>query len=287
MGTHAKALEAEVAMPIATDKPFVLGGTVGGKGAANKPSDVAAVHAKLSAIREASTREGIPLHGVQYIPWPHRMPRLAALAMEVVGASAHNGANGNGAVEPNALDDMILDWIFQFQSLFMRAPDGLVVPGGTTAKFLAGWSVSAIEPGVVWQGRLKEAWLRVSPLLPPHSRCTSAYRSADDQKRIIDRMFLTTYAAELRGRLGARYAAIAALAGDVRYASMVTELRAIGQAVAMPGRSPHKRGKAFDIGGPGDAEQVRVCRMVAAANSMLFSGRILRERNGCVHVEIV
>jgi D-alanyl-D-alanine carboxypeptidase len=279
--------DVEVAMPIATAKPFVLGGSVGGKGATNKPSDVATVHAKLLAIRESSTREGIPLHGIQYIPWPRKMPGLAALAMQVAGASTHSGANGNSPAEPNGLDDVTLDWIVQFQSLFMRAPDGLVVPGGTTAKFLAGWSVSAIEPGVVWQGRLKEAWLRVSPLLPPQSRCTSAYRSADDQKRIIDRMFLTTYAVELRGRLGARYAAIVALTGDVRYASMVTELRAIGQAVAMPGRSPHQRGKAFDIGGPSDAEQVRVCRMVAAANSMLFSGRVLRERNGCVHVEIV
>ena len=274
-------------MPIATSKPFVLGGTVGGKGAVNKPADVATVHAKLLAIREVSTREGIPLHGVHYIPWPRKIPRLAALAAEVVGASAHGGAGSTGPVElADALDDVTLEWIVQFQSLFMRAPDGLVVPGGATAKFLAGWSVSAIEPGVVWQGRLKEAWLRVSPLLPPQSRCTSAYRSADDQKRIIDRMFLTTYASELERELGARYAAVTALTGDVRYASMVTELRAIGQAVAMPGRSPHQRGKAFDIGGPSDAEQVRVCRMVIAANATLFSGRVLRERNGCVHVEI-
>jgi hypothetical protein len=274
-------------MPIATSNPFVLGGTVGGKGAANKPADVATVHANLLAIREVSAREGIPLHGVHYIPWPRKIPRLAALAAEVVGASAHGGNGSTGPVEPaNALDDVTLEWIIQFQSLFMRAPNGLVVPGGTTAKFLAAWSVSAIDPGVVWQGRLKEAWLRVSPLLPPQSRCTSAYRSADDQKRIIDRMFLTTYAAELRLRLAARYAAITALAGDVRYASMVTELRAIGQAVAMPGRSPHQRGKAFDIGGPSDAEQVRVCRMVIAANATLYSGRVLRERNGCVHDEI-
>jgi hypothetical protein len=95
-------------MPIATDKPLVLGGTVGGKGAANKPPDVATVHAKLLAIREASTREGIPLHGVQYIPWPRRMPGLAALTMEVGGASAHGGANGNSPAEPNTLDESLV-----------------------------------------------------------------------------------------------------------------------------------------------------------------------------------
>jgi hypothetical protein len=70
---------------------------------------------------------------------------------------------------------------------------------------------------------------------------------------------------------------------------MVTELRAMTppQAVAMPGTSPHQSGKAFDIGGPADDEQVRVARMVGRANAILFSPKApLKERNGCVHVEI-
>src|SRR5262245_17549787 len=256
----------EPAMPAASIQSFTLSSSVGRPSAANKPADVAAVHAKLLAIREASAREGIPLHGALYIPWPHKLPMLSVLAAQVIG--------GNGALAPPGTPhDVTLDWILQFQSLFMHRPDGMITPGSVTAKFLAGWSISPIDPGVIWQGRLKTAWLTVSPLLPPRSRCTSAWRSADDQKRIIDRMFLTTYAGELKPRLGTRYAAIVALTGDVRYAAMVPELRGIGQAVAMPGRSPHQKGKAFDIGGPSDAEQVRVCRMVAAANATLFSGK--------------
>ncbi len=65
-------------------------------------------------------------------------------------------------------------------------------------------------------------------------------------------------------------------------------VRAIGQAIAAPGRSMHQKGKAFDIGGPSsiDMEQVRVAKMVAGANPDIFSGKVLHERNGCVHVEI-
>ncbi|HEX2887397.1 hypothetical protein [Vineibacter terrae] len=45
---------------------------------------------------------------------------------------------------------------------------------------------------------------------------------------------------------------------------------------------------SIDIGGPKeiDDEQVRVACMVGSANNTLFSGKILKERNGCVHVEI-
>ncbi|WP_178133701.1 hypothetical protein [Vineibacter terrae] len=38
--------------------------------------------------------------------------------------------------------------------------------------------------------------------------------------------------------------------------------------------------------GAARTEQVRVARMVGSANNTLFSGKILKERNGCVHVEI-
>src|SRR5262245_4552924 len=115
----------ELAMPAASTQPFTLGSSVGGPGAANKPADVAAVHAKLLAIREASAREGIPLHGALYIPWPRRMPMLSTLATQVVG--------GNGALAPpGTLHDVTLDWILQFQSLFMHRPDGMVTPGSAT-----------------------------------------------------------------------------------------------------------------------------------------------------------
>jgi hypothetical protein len=272
-------------MAIATTAPLVLSGTVG-RNAANRPGDVAAVQAKLAAIRQTSTREGIPLHGVSYVPRVSRGP--VPFAPELAGAPNRGPGAGSqsqlGLVE--TLDETTVEWIRQFQSLFLRMPDGVIQPGGVTAKLLSGWSISPIDTGVNWQGELKTAWLMVSPLLPPNSRCTSAYRSAEEQKQIIDRMFLTTYVLELKVKLAARYTAIVAMTGDARYAAMVTELRGIGQAVALPGRSPHQRGKAFDIGGPDDAEQVKLCKMVAGANARLFSGKILKERNGCVHVEI-
>ena len=92
---------------------------------------------------------------------------------------------------------------------------------------------------------------------------------------------------ELKGKLGKRFDDIVSMTGDPRYVAMVAELRAIGQTVVVPGRSPHQRGKAFDIGGPSDAEQVRVCKMVAGANPRLFNGGAYKERTGCVHVGIV
>lgn len=65
-------------------------------------------------------------------------------------------------------------------------------------------------------------------------------------------------------------------------------VRGVGQAIAAPGKSMHQQGKAVDIGGPStiDQKQVEIIAMVARAHATLFSGKILRERNGCVHFEI-
>jgi len=270
-------------MAMAALTPLILSGSVGDRGAENKPADVLAVRSRLSAIRQASQQEGIPLNGTAYIKRP------VSFAMELAGAPSYAAGFGGGSrfglTVP--LDEALVEWIRQFQSLFMKFPDGIVQPGGVTAKFLSGWRISPISAGVQWQGELKTAWLMVSPLLPPGSYCSSGYRSVEKQKQIIDEMFLTTYVLELKGKLGKRFDDIVAMTGDPRYVAMVPELRAIGQKVALPGRSPHQRGKAFDIGGPSDAEQVRVCKMVAGANPRLFNGQAYKERNGCVHVEIV
>lgn len=254
-------------MPIAAATPILMSGSVGGPGAANRAADVTAVQGKLGAIRETSMFEGVPLRGVAY---------------------TGIGPRGDISRMPTGVcDDITIGWIKDFQSLFMKTPDGVISPGGATHKFMNGWALSPVNAGVNFNTpQLKTAWMILSPLLPPLSKCTSAYRSAADQERIIDNMWSVTYAAELRGKLGARYDTIGAMTGDARYAAMVTELRAIGQQVARPGTSPHQKGKAVDIGGPADAEQVRVAKLVAAANSTLYSGTILKERNGCVHVEI-
>lgn len=245
---------------------FITAGV--GVGQPNKAPDVTAVQQRLQYIRDQSVFNRIPL----------RRPDYAGL-----------GGRGEVSRMPNGVcDDITIGWIKEFQSIFLKTPDGAISPGGTTNKFMSGWAVRPVDAGVNWMGQLETAWLLVSPLLPEGSHCTSAYRTADDQKRIIDKMFTVTYVGELKGKLGSRYDTILASTGDDRYKSMVAELRALGQAVALPGTSPHQKGKAFDIGGPStiDNEQVRVAKMVGTANNALFSGKILKERNGCVHVEI-
>lgn len=273
----------------------------GGKHAAAGAAWLGRPHRHEQAVRRrgrADTAAGDPRGvGPRRHPAAWRaVPAKSAAAGAVCRRTVRRAAHRRGCLRwvrrrqdesTGGLDEVALDWLLEFQSLFMRIPDGSVVPGGITAKFMSSWSVSPINSNVEWQGQLKSAWLMVSPLLPPGSYCSSGYRSADAQKRIIDEMFLGKYAAELRSKLGTRYATITALTGDARYIAMVPELRAIKQAVALPGRSPHQKGKAFDIGGPDDAGQIKVCKMVSAANVTLFSGFILRERNGCVHVEIV
>jgi hypothetical protein len=254
-------------MPAVKLSPLFIGAAVG-VGAPNRAHDVTAVQQRLQYIRDQSTRNRIPL----------RRPDYAGL-----------GSRGEISRMPSGVcDDITIGWIKEFQSIFLRTPDGVISPGGTTNKFLSTWGIRPVASDVTWMGRLETAWLLLSPLLPDGSKCESAYRTADDQRRIIDRMFQSRYADELKRKLGARYDTILASTGDARYGSMVTELRAVGQSVAMPGRSPHQRGKAIDIGGPStiDAEQVRIARMVGNANGTLFSGHILKERNGCVHVEI-
>ena len=274
-------------MAMAAMTPLILSGSVGDRGTDNKPADVLAVRSRLAAIRQASEQEGIPLNGTGYIKRP------VAFAMELAGPPSYPSRFGGGSQFglTTTLDEALVEWIRQFQSLFMKFPDGIVQPGGVTAKFLSNWRVSPISTDVEWQGNLKTAWLMVSPLLPTGSYCSSGFRSPEKQKRIMDDYFLKEFARELKSKLGKRYDEIVAMTGDQRYVSMAPELKAIDQPVALPGRSLHGRGKAFDIGKGSNGEefrneQMKICRMVAGANSRLFSGRIIKERK-CVHVEIV
>ena len=141
-------------MPIATSKPFVLGGTVGGKGAANKPADVATA-CELLAIREVSRGKAFRCTPSITFPGHARSQRSRHLRRKS-RASAHSGAGSTGPVEPPtpARRDARVDRpIPEFVHARARRAGR---PGGATAKFHAGWSLSAIEPGVVWQGRLKE-----------------------------------------------------------------------------------------------------------------------------------
>lgn len=254
-------------MPSAKASPCALLFSVG-VGGVNRAEDVKAVQARLQYVREQSKFNDVPLRRFAY-----------------------PGIGGRGEISrmPNGVcDEITIGWIKEFQSHYLKAPDGLISPGGTTNKFLSNWALKDIQSDVKWSGQiLKTAWLTLSPLLPEGSVCKSAYRTAEDQKAIIDAFWTGRYATELKQKLGSRYDEISALTGDARYRAMVPQLKAIGQAVAMPGTSRHQFGKAIDIGGPPDAEQIRVVTLVGKAQSTLFNlSQLLLERNGCVHVEI-
>lgn len=191
--------------------------------------------------------------------------------------------------EDPKLDSDTLQAIYSVQNHFMAVPDGIISPGGMTDTFIRNWEVKPVNAGVDLRDRLQEAWDLVNPLLPAGSSCTSGYRSAEKQRQLLHNFFLNTYRLAIITQYGqAAYDAAAAnlIANEDKVLEMV---RGVGQAIAKPGTSAHQKGKAIDIGGPStiDDEQVRIVRLVAKANPQLLSGKVLKERNGCVHYEIV
>lgn len=178
--------------------------------------------------------------------------------------------------------------IRRFQRRFTMRPTGLLLPGDQTCRFLAAYVQKPIAPGVMLPGALRVAWDLVNPLLPAGSYCTSGYRSAEAQRAILHRMFLHTWRAAIATQYDPRR--IEAATRDLlgKEEDVLTMVRGVGQAIARPGGSMHQRAKAIDIGGPDriDAEQVRVVKLVAAAHPHLLSGKVLKERNGCVHFEL-
>lgn len=184
-------------------------------------------------------------------------------------------------------DEAFVQAIVNLQRIWSPVPDGVISAHGVTHKFLEDWKIKTIATGVQLPGRLKDAWDLVNPLLPEGSRCESGYRTADHQRRILHDFFLGKYRIAIISKYGSSaYEAVKSdlLGNEAKVLSMV---KGVGQAIAAPGRSPHQRGKAIDVGGASDARQVQVIKMVARANPGLLSGMVLRERNGCVHFEIV
>lgn len=188
------------------------------------------------------------------------------------------------------LDDRTYKGILDVQSRFMKKPDGVISVGKTTNRFLSEWKDKPISTKARLPGRLRVAWDLVSPLLPAGSYCTSGYRSADDQRRVLHQLYrgrkLKPKIVQLYGQ--AKYDAIKSnLAKNEK--EVLAMVRATGQKIATPGRSKHQFKKAIDVGGAGEAldkRQVAVIRMVARANPGLFSGTVIKERNGCVHFEL-
>ncbi|MEW6290750.1 MAG: hypothetical protein AB1545_12950 [Thermodesulfobacteriota bacterium] len=185
-------------------------------------------------------------------------------------------------------DQTILKGIIDTQRHWMQIPDGVISVGGRTQKFLDTWKIKSISPGVQLPGKLKEAWDLVNPLLPEGSYCSSGFRSAETQRKILHKFFLSEYRPQIIAKYTQRtYDAVSAdlIANEQKVLDMV---RGVGQAIAAPGKSAHQQSKAIDIGGPAtiDQKQVEIVALVARAHPNLFSGKILKERNGCVHFEI-
>jgi hypothetical protein len=192
-------------------------------------------------------------------------------------------------VSEGVMDEKIMKGIIDVQKHFMRHPDGIISVNRTTHKFLGGWSIKKISPNVQLPGKLKTAWDLVNPLLPSGSYCTSGFRSAEHQRRILHRFYKTKYKTLIVKKYG-QQAYDDALSDLLENEDDVLKMvRGVGQAIAKPGRSAHQRGKAIDVGGPStiDNQQVKVIKMVARANPELLSGKVIKERNGCVHFEIV
>jgi D-alanyl-D-alanine carboxypeptidase-like protein len=191
-------------------------------------------------------------------------------------------------VSKGTFDNQLSDGIISVQKHFMSHPDGMIDVNGSTHKVMSNWKVKPVSPGVSMSGRLKDAWDLVNPLLPDGSYCASAYRSADDQRRILHKYFNESLKTEIVAIYGKKkYEEVSA---DLlkHESEVVAMVRGAGQAIAPPGKSQHQLGKAIDVGGPSniDHEQVRIIGMIARANPNLLSGYVIKERNGCVHFEI-
>ena len=265
-----------------------------GMGGANRAADVEAVATRLKMIGKLQG-DGMSMMS--------RQQPTSALAAYAAGSSsgprmsmaptppANPFAGRPGMASTPAAGwniDAIIVSIKAFQRDFLPAPDGLISPNGTSVQLLRNWSVKPIDNGVQLPGRLKEAWDLVNPLLPAGSRCTSGFRSAEEQRAILHRFFKDKYKAAIIAKYGqASYDAANTnlVANEDKVLEMV---RGVGQQIARPGSSKHQQGKAIDVGGPDkiDPEQVRVIKMVAKANPSLLSGVVLKERNGCVHFEL-
>jgi hypothetical protein len=251
----------------------------------NLPDDIERLTVKLVEIgkldrRFAQSRPSLTTPGFSYMSGPNPPQMCYAQPPMMTGMTP--------AHVPGLSDELVAA-IVSVQSHFMLAPDVVISRGGTTAKYLGDWEIKPIGKNVQLPGRLREAWDMVNPLLPKGSHCTSGYRSAERQRELLHNFFNVKYKTDIIAKYG--QAAYDAAAADLvkNEQDVLKMVRGVGQAIATPGRSAHQRSKAVDVGGPSsiDDQQVKVIRQVARANPQLFSGTVLKERNGCVHFEIV
>ena len=185
-----------------------------------------------------------------------------------------------------AYDDALDRALVSTQHHWMLNPDAVVTPGGLAQTYIQTWSVKKVDDGVELTRELRAAWDLVNPLLPQGSRCTSGYRSAEKQRQLLHNFFLKKYRSEILAKIGqTEYDSLSKnlLANEARVLDLVHGCK---QAIAAPGKSKHQQGKAVDMTGPSITRIVETTKVVARANPQIFTGKVIKERNGCVHFEI-
>jgi hypothetical protein len=178
------------------------------------------------------------------------------------------------------------------QKLFKENPSKYLSPTKKTSKPIAGDIKKKIDSSTgdikkLWD-KIIETWDLVSPLLPADSNLTSGYRSASDQRSILQQWFNVKYKDSIIEEFSdSEWKTYKDMQGkndavaDPKMCQMIKE--ATGQLIAVPGRSAHEKGKAIDIGGSADIEQIKSLLWVHVENGIIT--KILPERNGCLHFE--
>lgn len=178
--------------------------------------------------------------------------------------------------------------IKDFQDRFMIAPDGKIDPHGQSIRFLDRWKEKTIGESATLDAPLRAAWDWINPLMPNGSYCSSGIRTTEKQRQLLVGFYTGSKKAKIVELYTQKeYDRVLDLdEGNAKDVAMRNMVQAAGQAIAVPGTSKHEKGKAFDIAGAEPGEKKRVARLVVDANPEMFSGKIIKEDNGCVHVEI-
>lgn len=167
------------------------------------------------------------------------------------------------------------------------APSG-VKPIGTSPQ--ASLDAATGESRAIWD-RLLAVWNQVSPYLVGDAYMSSGYRSEADQARIIEDFYVKTkvqggYKEALIATHGeAGWSAYVGLDDDGSIEIKRQRVKALGQDVAAPGSSPHQSGRAIDIGGTQEAEQILALLRFAIEIDAALVTLVLYEKNTCIHLE--
>jgi hypothetical protein len=171
---------------------------------------------------------------------------------------------------------------------FKTIAPGAVKPVGSSPQ--AAYDASTGEARAIWD-RLMAVWARVSPYLVGDAYMSSGYRSEADQVRVIENFYTKPqdqggYREALIANHGeADWSTYVGLTDDASVEIKRQRVKALGQDVAAPGTSPHQSGRAIDIGGSQEAEQILALLRFAIEVDATLVSSLLYEKNTCVHIE--